>query len=112
MFLAAQELFPNLLIVIRDPAHAIRIASQSLHCDDVFGEVWRELFDNQHALAPDIMNSDKWHDLFVKVQEDNIEPLRRAGLDRKPLDAVVRNLSFAKQRFDSTAGPVGKIALM
>ena len=64
MFLAAQELFPNLLIVIRDPAHAIRIASQSLHCDEVFGEVWRELFDNQHALAPDIMNSDKWRNLF------------------------------------------------
>ena len=125
VFLAAKELFPNLLIVIRDPAHAIRLASQSLHCDDVFGEVWRELFvgardrgpgaggpHKRHALAPDIMNSDKWHDLFVKVQEDNIVPLARAGLGRKPLEAVVRNLSFAKQRFDSTAGPVGKIALM
>ena len=119
MFLvaAAKELFPNLLlIVIRgDPAHAMRLAGQSLHCVDVFGEVWRELFDNTHALAPDdIMNSDnKWHDLFVKEQEDNIVlPLAQRGLGRKPLQAVVRNLSFAKQRFDSTAGPVGKIALM
>ena len=68
MFLAARELFPNLLIVIRDPAHAIRLASMSLHCDDVFGEVWRELFDCRHALAPDIMNSAKWHNLFVAIQ--------------------------------------------
>ena len=112
MFLAARELFPNLLIVIRDPAHAIRLASQSLQCDDVFGEVWAELFNNQHALAPDIMNSDKWRDLFVAIQEDNIVPVAQAGIGRKPLEAVVRNLSFAKQRFDSTAGPVGKIALM
>ena len=58
------------------------------------------------------MNSDKWHDLFVKVQEDNIVPLAQGGLGHKPLAAVVRNLSFAKQRFDSTAGPVGEIALM
>ena len=112
VFLAARELFPNLLIVIRDPAHAIRIASQSLHCDDVFGEVWRELFDGRHALAPDIMNSAKWHNLFVAIQEDNVLPLAEPGVGRKPLEAVVRNLSFAKQRFDSTAGPVGKIALM
>ena len=112
MFLAARELFPNLLIVIRDPAHAIRLASQSLHCDDVFGEVWRELFDGRHALAPDTKNSAKRHNLFVVIQEDNALPLAEPGVGRKPLETVVRNLSFAKQRFDSTAGPVGKIALM
>ena len=108
VFLAARELFPNLLIVIRDPAHAIRLASQSLHCDDVFGEVWRELFDGRHALAPDIMNSAKWHNLFVAIQEDNVLPLAEPGVGRKPLQTVVQNLSFAQQRFDSTAGPVGK----
>ena len=112
VFLAARELFPNLLIVIRDPAHAIRLASQSLHCDDVFGEVWRELFDGRHALAPDIRNSPKWHNLFVAIQEDNVLPVAEPGVGRKPLEAVERNFSFAKQRFDSTAGPVGKIALM
>ena len=30
----------------------------------------------------------------------------------QPLAGVVRNVAFAKQRFDSTAGPVAKIALM
>ncbi|CAK0804948.1 unnamed protein product, partial [Prorocentrum cordatum] len=112
VFLAARELSPNLLIVIRGPAHAMRIASRPLHCDDAFGEVRGELFDGRHALAPDIMNSDKWRDLFVAIQEDDIAPVAQAGLGRKPLEAVVRNLSFAKQRFDSTAGPAGKIALM
>ncbi|CAK0881068.1 unnamed protein product, partial [Prorocentrum cordatum] len=112
VFLAARELFPNLLIVIRGPAHAMRLASQSSHCDDVFGEVRRELFANRRALAPDIMSSDAWRNLFVAIQEDNLPPLAEAGLGRKPLEAVVRSLSFAKQRFDSTAGPVGEIALM
>ena len=51
IFLAARDLFPNVLIVIRDPARAIRLAIQSLHCDDVFGEVRRELFDGRRALA-------------------------------------------------------------
>ena len=31
---------------------------------------------------------------------------------RQPLVSVIRNLAFAKQRFDSTAEPVMKIALM
>ena len=80
--------------------------------DDVFGEVWRELFDGRHPLAPDIMNSEKWHNLFVAIQEDGVLPLAEPGYGRKPLERVVRNLSFAKQLWDSTAGPVGKMALM
>ncbi len=95
VFLAARELFSNLLVAIRDPVHAIRIASKSLHCDDVFGEVWRELFAGRRALAPDIMNSDKWHNLFVVAiqEEDSVLPLAEPGIiGRKPLERVVRNL--------------------
>ena len=110
VFLAARELFSNLLIVIRDPAHAIRIASKALHCDDVFGDVWDALFHAKHALAPDIMNSDKWHNLFVAIQKDNLRIVARPGWPQA-LPGVIRNLGFAKIRFDSTAGPVGKIAL-
>ena len=111
VFLAARSLFPNLLIVIRDPAHALRIASKALHCDDVFGQVWRDLFDSRHALVPDLMNSSKWHNLLVSIQEDNIQAVTSPGVPR-PLAGVLRNVAFAKQRFDSTVGPVGKIALM
>ena len=109
--LAVREVFPNVLIVIRDPAHAIRIASKSLHSDALFGEVWDELFDKQHALAPDLMNSDKWHSLLVAIQEDNAVHMEAPG-QAQPMARVIRNLAFAKQRFDSTASPVAKIALM
>ena len=113
LFLAGREVFPNLLIVIRDPAHAIRLAIQALHTDELFGEVWHELFGGSHALAPDLTNSQKWHNLFEAIQDEGGPmPLAEPGIDRRPLQAVVRNLRFAKQRFDSTAGPVGKIALM
>ena len=113
LFLAARDLFPNLLIIIRDPAHAIRKATTALHKDDVFGEVWHELFDARHALVPDLMNSQKWANLLVAIQEDNMRVVTMPGLPgAQPLAGVLRNVAFAKQRFDSTAGPVGKIALM
>ena len=106
LFLAARDVFPNLLLCIRDPAHAIRIAVTALHTDDVFGEVWHELFDGRHALVPDLMNSPKWHDLLVAVQESNVHAVALPGVNTKPLAGVLRNVAFAKQRFDSTAGPV------
>ena len=111
LFLAAREVFPNVLLCIRDSAHALRIAAKALHTDDVFGEVWHELFDARHALVPDLMNSKKWHDLLVAVQESNVTAVL-SGRVPQPLAGVVRNVAFAKQRFDSTAGPVGKMALM
>ena len=112
VFLAARELFPNVVIVIRDPAHAIRISCfKALHCDDVFEKVWHELFDGRHALVPDLMNSDKWHNLLTAIQEDNVRAVAMPG-QQQPLARIIRNIAFAKQRFDSTAGPVGKIALM
>ena len=111
IFLVAREFFFNILIVIRDSAHAIRKAMTALHCDDVFGQVWHELFDAEHALAPDLMHSDKWHNLLVAIQEDNIRAVARPGVS-DPLESVLRNLAFAKQRFDSTAAPVAKMALM
>ena len=111
LFLAAREVFPNVLLCIRDSAHAIRKAAEALHTDDVFGDVWRELFDQRHALVPDLMNSKKWHDLLVAVQESNIQAVA-SGRVPEPMAGVLRNVAFAKQRFDSTAGPVGKLALM
>ena len=64
VFLAVGEILSNCLLVLRDPAHALRLATQSLHSDDVFGQVWHDLFDSRHALVPDLMNSDKWNKAF------------------------------------------------
>ena len=57
------------------------------------------------------MNSIKWHNLMVAIQEDSCQVLAMPGVPQ-PMARVLRNVAFAKQRFDSTAGPVGKIALM
>ena len=107
VFLAARELFPNVLIVIRDSAHAIRIAMKALHCDEVFASVWKELFDQRHASVPDLMNSQKWQDLLAATQEDSrLVILRRPVMANYPqfLAGVQANVALAKQRFDSTAG--------
>jgi len=111
VFLAVREIFSNVLIVIRDPAHAIRISMKAIHLDDVFGKVWEALFNAKHALVPDIMNSAKWASLLVAIQEDNLRVVAIPGWPQA-VEAVIRNVAFAKQRFDSTADPVGKIALM
>ena len=114
MFRAARDLFHN-LIVVHDPAHAIRIAIKALHCDEVFASVWKELFDQRHALVPDLMNSQKWQNLLAAIQEDSRRViLSRPGMANYPelLAGVQANVAFAKQRFDSTAGPVAKVALM
>ena len=47
---AAEQLFPNIALLLRDAAHALRIAIKNpLHFDDLFGEVWTHLFDKRHA---------------------------------------------------------------
>ena len=69
LLLAAQELFPNVILLLRDAAHALRIAVKNpLHFDAVFGEVWTCLFDQRHALVPDVMTSKKWQDLLQNIQ--------------------------------------------
>ena len=62
---AAEGLFPNIVLLLRDAAHALRIAVQNpLHFDELAGGVWAELFDKRHALVPDVMNSKKLQDLL------------------------------------------------
>ena len=51
MHLVAERAFANFIELIRDPAHAIRIAMKVLHKDDFFKEMWDELFENKHSLV-------------------------------------------------------------
>ena len=104
-----QTIFPNVVLIVRDAAHALRIAVKDpLHHDDVFGDVWDSLFNVRHALVPDVMNSQKWQDLLQHIQADL---LKIAG-ESQPLQVVLRHLRFAKQRFDSVADPMAKVAFM
>ena len=109
LLLATQELFPNVVLLLRDSAHALRIAVRDpLHIDALFGDVWTHLFDKRHALVPDVMNSKKWQDLLQNIQR----VVLRIPSENQPLAVVLKHLRFAKQRFDSSADPIAKVALM
>ena len=79
---AVQTIFPNVVLIVRDAAHALRFAiKDTLHHDDVYGDVWASLFNDRHVLVPDVMNSQKWQDLLQHIQADL---LRIAG-ESQPL---------------------------
>ena len=88
LFLAFERCFVNLKLLIRDSAHAIRIAMKDpLHHDTLFGEVWEELFDKRHAVVPDMQNSGKLKELLLHAQRDGAKPLGLpAGL--QPMQTV------------------------
>ena len=50
-----QQLFPNAVVIIRDAAHAVRIAVRDpLLADCDFKAMWDLLFDGEHALIKDM----------------------------------------------------------
>jgi hypothetical protein len=103
--------FPNADFVIRDFAHAVRIATQKpMQLVSIYKDVYEELINKRHALIPDLKNSDKWKKLLAGIQTDVIKMpcLRLPG----SLKVVLRHLSFAKQRMDSCADPLAKLCLM
>ena len=98
-------------MVIRDPAHAIRISIQKpLQLEEEFGTVYEELIGKKHALLPDIQNSGKWRLQLQAIQSEclRIPCLKREGAMR----VVLKHLSLAKQRMDSAADPLAKLCLM
>lgn len=104
------QVLPNLAWCSRDPAHAVRIAVRDpLHAVKRFKEQWESLFNGQHALVPDIMNSEVWRAKLVACQR---RVLLQHGSQGGGLDKVLRHLSFAKQRFDSYAEPLRKVCCL
>ena len=109
LLLATKDVFPNVLLLLRDGAHALRIAIKDpLRFDELFGDVWQTVFNKRHALVPDLMNSKKWQDHFKHIQR----AVLKIPFEKTPLKVVLEHLRFAKQRFDSTADPIAKVAFM
>ena len=105
LFLAARELFDSAVWVLRDPAHAVRIAVKTpLHSDEVFQQVWNECFGDKDALVPSIQNSGKWRALLEALQRD-IFSIPAMSHDQALKDVVLKSFAFAKHRFDSVASP-------
>jgi hypothetical protein len=108
--LANHEAFTNLVWVGQDPAHQVRIASKDpLHANENFGEQWQRLFNERHALIPDIQNSEVWKSRLLAAQNYVLQTVGEQGAG---LQTVMRTLSFAKQRFDSTATPMMRYCCM
>ena len=98
-----QTAMPNMRLILRDPAHAMRIATGQLA--NGFSEFWSDIFDNKHALVPDIQNSDAWQTKLMLAQK---HILQTRGHQGGGLTTALKHLSFAKQRFDSASGPARK----
>ena len=94
----------NMLVIGRDLAHALRIATRdSLLAVKEFEEWWADVFDAQHALIPAIQNSEEWTE---KLQLCQKAVLGCRGEQGAGLKVVAKCLQFAKQRFDSVATPL------
>ena len=98
-------------MIIRDVAHALRIATQKpLQLEGLYGHVYEEIINKRHALIPDISNSPKWKELLVGIQSN---VLRLPGLSPAgALPVVLKHFAFAKQRMDSRADPLAKFCLV
>ena len=94
---------PNLLHAGRDRAHALRIATSGpLLREDTFKAWWDDIFGDRHALVPDIQNSVEW---LAKLELCQKHLNECSGVQVSDLTGIAKSLSFAKQRFDSMAGP-------
>ena len=113
LFLAAERMFPRLVLIIRDSAHAIRIIMKdALHHDEVFGGVWGELFDKKDAPISSIQHSSRIQSILAAIQTGNNQPLAIPSFSGSPMEVVMKHFAFAKHRFDSTVDPKAKVALL
>ena len=104
-FLATGPL-PNLLWAGRDRAHAARISTSGpLLAEDTFKAWWDDVFNDRFALVPSIQNSEEWTARLALCQKVLLSSGVRGSEVGKNLDKVIKDLNFAKQRFDSTASP-------
>ena len=91
---------PNLRVMVIDRAHNIRRAGLPLTLESRFGEFWKHF----ETVVPSLQNSEQWKLRFRTLQSanGNSESVKRA----------ISTLSFAKQRFDSTAKPQSQYVCM
>ena len=112
--------FPNIVLITRDPAHMVRIATRDpLLRTGRFEEQHKRLFTNRHALFKELQHSEIWQ---ARLQDCQRIVLGRrsatSGDDGSTFAAtqgggvqhVLRHFSYAPQRFESWADPMRKYA--
>ena len=105
-----KHLLPALVCILRDPAHAVRIAAKDpLKADERFGSFWKQMFDSPHALIRDVEFSDQMRAKLESAQERVRDVLGSQG---GGLTAILKHLRAAKPRFESYATPARRYCLM
>ena len=100
---------PNLLVVGRDFAHAIRIACRSpVELETFFGAQWERLFGGEHSIVGDIQYSAP---LRARLQACQRRVLHVDGA-QGGLAGILKHLSFVQPRFESFVGPRRKFICM
>ena len=95
---------PALRLVIRDKAHATRrITERTISADSRLGHIMNTIVVGQGSVSRILKNSRQLASIF---EQEVSKQERLAGVD-----SSMRNMSFAKQRFDSTAKPLGRCLL-
>ena len=95
--------FPNIVIIMRDPAHIIRISCRDpLHDAHAFSEQYDRLFNRQHALLKEFQNSNIWREQLMACQRQILSRGGRMGGD---LMSCLRDLQYVQPRFESFVTP-------
>ena len=98
-----QTSFPNIVVIMRDPAHIIRISCRDpLHDADSFSEQYDRLFDRRHAVLKDFQNSNVWREQFMACQRQILEG---GGSMGGYLKSCLRDLQYVQPRFESFVTP-------
>ena len=99
-----QHKLPALRLVIRDKAHATRrITERTISADSRLNHIMDTIVLGPSSVSRILRNSRPLASIF---EEEVSKQERMAGVQ-----SSMRNMSFAKQRFDSTAKPLGRCLL-
>ena len=103
----AVEKLPALRLVLRDRAHATRrVAERTFAADALLDNIMQVMVTGPNSVARLLKNSRAFQVAFEAEVRRQVRPGSAAELR-----SSVRNMSFAKQRFDSNAKPLGRAAL-
>ena len=98
---------PNLRLVLRDKAHASRrITERTFQADPILHEILQVLLYGQPSVARLLHHSLPFQTIFEREVGKQTRPGNAADIR-----GTVKNMSFAKQRFDSSAKPLGRCVL-
>ncbi|CAK9002793.1 Uncharacterized protein SCF082_LOCUS7475 [Durusdinium trenchii] len=100
--------FPNLTLVHRDHAHAIRLAAERpCAAQEQWAEVREALFGSA-GLVPDVMNSVEWKSKLWAIQHD----AQSCDGWQKPLATALKHLNYSPVRWNSQDAPLRRFAAL